>query len=420
MGQRPCCCLCEQDARGEAASERYILVGSYTEKLGHVGSRRAPQAHGITVLCREPAESRDGFGSLGEHARMASAGANPSYMCANRARTLVYVVNESSYDGSLVTAYAFDAANGKMDAINAQHTGGAGACHVELSPDERHLAVANYTGGSIALFSVWDDGSVGGCVASHQYKRFSGVNAERQESPHPHMASFSKDGCYLLVSDLGNDVVLSYDVADILRKAMHGTVDNIDTCLEAILDLPDGSGPRHFVFHPCGQYAYVLNELLSTVLACKYDAYSGRLAAIDDPVSTVPEGTKVGVGGQSFAAAIRMSPDGRFVYVSNRGHCSIATFAVTSIGTLSPATFQLTSAGPESGPPAPQRKAELPPRDCPRDFALCGRQGQWLIVGNQDSDSLVVFDRDLGSGALSRTKATIPCPAPACILPLWQ
>merc|ERR1712217_873293 len=142
-----------------------------------------------------------------------------------------------------------------------------------------------------------------------------------------------------------------------------------------------------------------------------YDSDTGTLQPLADPVLTVPEGTKVGVDGQSFPSAIRISPDGRFVYASNRGHCSIATFAVKENGMVSLVCWQLTTPDVATQVPPIEYKPAFPPRDCPRDFILCGEQGEWVIAGNQDSDSIVVFTRDVDSGILAPANVSIACPA---------
>jgi len=349
------------------------------------------------------------FGSLEVHCCLSTA-PNPSYMCANRDRTRVYVVFEAFGDndeGNLLSAYDFKASSGKLTLINSVETGGATACHVGISRDDKLLAVANYMGGSVSLFRINKDGSIGERLALQEHERLGvGPNADRQEGPHAHMALFDARGNHVLVPDLGLDKVITHSVSK-------GTLTEGSS-----LKLPGGSGPRHMVWHPKGVWAYVLNELLSTVMACSWDAKQGKLTALAEPLETVP-GAAVGVGGQTFCAAIRISGDGRFVYVSNRGHCSLCVFQVCEDGTLTRVSCHLTTADAVAQVPAEERPAQWPPRDCPRDFALCGDSHEWLIAGNQDSDSLVVLARDSASGTLSPTGESVACPAPACILPLF-
>ncbi|CAE7217299.1 pgl, partial [Symbiodinium natans] len=304
---------------------------------------------------------------------------------------------------STVSAYAFDASSGKMKLLNSMETGGAVACHVSLSRNERLLAVANYMG-SVALFRLQSDGRLVERTDLQEHESLGiGVNKERQDGPHAHMALFDAQSKHLLVPDLGLDRVVTYNVEAVAGKLKAATP----------LALPPGSGPRHIALHPGGRLAYVLNELLSTVVPCHWDAKTCSLTSIGEPIATVP-GAAVGVGGETYCAAIRVSGDGRFVYVSNRGHCSITVFRVLEDGLLERVSCSFTGPGVQ----AEERDPCWPPQDCPRDFALCDKD-QWLIAANQDSDSLVIFRRDATSGALVQEGSTAECIAPACVLPLF-
>ncbi|OLQ11858.1 6-phosphogluconolactonase [Symbiodinium microadriaticum] len=317
-------------AKSVASQAQYVLVSSYTEKHGHVFSPRINEAKGITVFQRTPGTA-DEFGSL-TPVWSCTDFPSPTYMCANRARTRIYTVSEVGSDAT-VSAYAFDASSGKMKLLNSVETGGAVACHVSLSRNERILAVANYMG-SVGLFRLQADGRLVERTFLQEHERLGvGVNRERQEGPHPHMALFDAQSKHVLVPDLGLDRVVVYgtDVAGRLKAKSH-------------LALPPGSGPRHMAFHPGGRLAYVLNELLSTVVPCHWDAKTTSLTAIGEP------------------------RDGRFVYVSNRGHCSITVFRVLEDGLLERSSSAFT--GP--GVCDEEREVAWPPRDCPRDFDSSG------------------------------------------------
>ncbi|CAJ1353938.1 unnamed protein product [Effrenium voratum] len=219
------------------------------------------------------------------------------------------------------------------------------------------------------------------------------------------MACLDKRNKFLLVPDLGLDRVMTYSLS---------TGERVGTLKSAgRLSLPPGSGPRHLALHPASNRAYVLNELLSTVVTCDYNVVSGELTALQT-VDAVPGSPPVGVDGQTFCSAIRVSGDGKFVYVSNRGHCSISVFEVDE--GLTQRSCTLTAEGEVFGD-APLG-CQWPPRNCPRDFALCDKD-RWAIVGNQDSDSVVVLARDASTGALSPTGVWVECAAPACVLPLF-
>lgn len=339
---------------------------------------------------------------------------NPSYMCANNAHTCIYMVSElKNEEASVVTAFGFTPATAQLEFLNSVKTFGAEACHVAITDDERFITVANYGGENVVLLPINDDGSLGEHVAGVTHEPAApgpGQNAERQERSHPHMGFLhsGKDVHRMLVPDLGLDKVVIYSLDVSLQPPSFEYASH--------LALPPGSGPRHLALHPSGRWIYVLNELLSTIVACAWDVQQGVLEILAPPLPTVP-GEKVGVDGQTFCAAVRVSPDGRFVYASNRGHDSLSIFAVEDDGTLNPAGVHSTRPG---GQPAHQASwpATWPPRLCPRDFALCA-EGQWVVMGNQDHDSIVVASRDRETGALADTGVTAPCVAPACILPLF-
>mmetsp|Transcript_8361 Transcript_8361/g.23488 ORF Transcript_8361/g.23488 Transcript_8361/m.23488 type:complete len:402 (-) Transcript_8361:113-1318(-) len=392
----------------------FVLVSSYTDKLGHVGSPSVPHRTGITIFKRVPPATGGGFGELVEHGTL-EACSNPSYMCANRAGTHVYVVSEC-YSGreedNCLLSFSFKKETGELSLISTAETGGAAACHVDTSPDNAMVAVANYLGGSVALFALGDDGCAQQRLDFKQHTGASQANPDRQEAPHAHMSVFTESGRHLLVPDLGLDQVLRYEI---VRSPSDGSTSLSDT--GPALTLPAGSGPRHLVFHPLGQWVYILNELLSTIVVCSYNSEDETLAQLDAPTSTLPVGTPVGTSGKSFCAAIRISRDGRFLYASNRGHDSIAVFGVAGDGLLSPRT-PIQWVNTRTGEAAEALPAQWPPISCPRDFALAGGQDQWVIVGNQDSDTILVLDRSVDNGKLTSTSTCVSCPAPICVLPL--
>lgn len=392
-----------QVAATNKSKTEYVLVSAYTLKLGHVGSSNVDDAKGISVYRRE--HPGDGsFGTLVFHSSCSDFPC-PTYMCCNRERTRIYAVSEVPEEGT-VSAYAFDARSGELKLMNSILTGGTIACHVSLASSERLLAVANY-GGSVALFPLTADGKLLPRSDLQLAESLGvGVNKERQEGPHPHMACFDRENQHLLVPDLGLDRVMSY------------TLDGNKLHVKSHMSVTPGSGPRHLVFHPTLSVVYVLNELLSTVIPCHYDVKSGELLPTE-AFSTVP-GAPTGVDGQTFAAAIRISGDGKFLYVSNRGHDSISVFRVLDDGLLDRHPLALCSTGgtADENENGDASTARWPPVECPRDFALCG-QDQYLIVGNQDSDSVVVLERDHALGTLKKTGVSVSCAAPACILPLF-
>ncbi len=281
---------------------------------------------------------------------------NASFLAVDVERSTLYAVSESADQGSVV-AYRMSPTDGSLDRIGEAPSHGAAPCHV--STDADHLHVANYASGSIATYLLHDDGAIGDLVAHHQHEG-SGPHA-RQSGPHAHCIVGSPTGTSVYAADLGADVIARYvlDGPDgaAMRPAEHTS-------------MQPGSGPRHLTFHPRWPVAYIACELDNSLVACDVDD-SGRLHR-RSRVSTVP----AGYTGDSTAAGIAVHPDGHRVYVSNRGHDSIATFAVD---------------GPEDTPVLMGHVSSG--GRTPRHFAV-HPTGRSMLVANQDSDTLAVFALD--------------------------
>ena len=311
---------------------------------------------------------------------------NPTFLAASPDGHALYACTEvSDFKGKkagAIGAYKLDAKTGKLTLINQESTGGPGPCHLIVDHGGKHVLAANYGGGSTVVLPVGEDGKLGPATAFVQHKG-SSINKQRQEGPHAHCTELDAAGRYAFTCDLGLDKVLifKYDSAK-------GTL----TANEPdAVSLKGGAGPRHIAFHPDGKHAYVNNELDSTVTAMTYDAEHGALKALKT-LSTLPEEVK----GNS-TAEIEVHPSGKFVYVSNRGHNSIAIFRVDE------KTGELTTAGH-------QGKGIK----TPRNFAI-DPTGNYLIVANQDSDSLVVFRIDAKTGALTSVGEPVDVGAPVCV-----
>ena len=244
------------------------------------------------------------------------------------------------------------------------------------------MAVANYTGGSTVWFNVGADGRLG--AASSDLHTGKGPNAERQERAHAHSVDFTADGRHLLSCDLGNDRVYVYR-----HDPATGT---IGAHRPAFVGVEPGSGPRHLALHPSGRYAYVLAELASAVATFAWNASDGTLVQ-RQRVSTLPLGTTT----ENSTAEIVAHPTGRFVYASNRGHDSIAVFAVDARN----GHLTLLANTPTGG-------------RTPRNFAV-DPSGRWLLAANQRSDDIVTFAIDPTKGTLTRSGAAVPIPRPVCI-----
>ena len=262
--------------------------------------------------------------------------ANPSWLALNPARTHLYAANETAtYQGAnsgSVSAYAIDRANGHLTLLNTVSSEGAGPAHLSVHPAGKHVLVANYAGGTVAVLPLGADGELGpatdvktgrGAVgptraASAPPGSFAISGHER---PHAHMIESDPAGRFVLASDLGRDRIFIWKF-----DAQKGRLVENDPPLVA---LPPGDGPRHFAFHPGGRWLYSLQEEASTVAVFDYDAKRGRLTA-KQTISSLPQG----FAGTDFTSEIVVTPDGKFVYAANRLHDSIAWFSIAETGVL--------------------------------------------------------------------------------------
>ncbi len=313
--------------------------------------------------------------------------ANPSFLSMDAQGRYLYAVSEvadheSKRSGS-VTAYAIDRQTGALRFLNRQPSHGAGPCYVTVDPASQFVLVANYSGGSVAMYPLQDGGSLGEASDVHQFAGTS-VNPERQDRAHAHSIVVDPAGKYVFVPDLGTDKVMQFRLDRAQGKLLPHA--------EPFLAVEPGAGPRHFAFHPRARHGYVINELGCTITACTYDADQGRLAAIQT-VSTLP----AGFTGTSYCADIHVTDSGRFLYGSNRGHDSIVIFRID------PQSGRLSLVGHE--PTGGQT---------PRNFAL-DPSARFLLAANQDSDTIVSFRINPETGKLTPTGQITSVPRPVCI-----
>ena len=325
-------------------------------------------------------------GKLSEGA-LAGEAINPSFLAIHPNRRFLYAVAEVAKSGAkpggAISAFAIDQRNGKLTLLNQQSTKGAGPCHLMVDHQGKHVLAANYGGGSVCVLPIGADGRLGEVTEFLQH-RGSSVHPQRQEGPHAHCINLDPAGRFALVADLGLDKVMIYRF-----DAAHGRLTPNDPPF-ATLDA--GAGPRHVAFHPGGHFAYVINELQSTLTAFAYDAERGTMKRLQT-MSTLPGG----YGGENTTAEVQVHPSGRAVYGSNRGHNSIAIFVVD------PMTGELRSAGHQSHH-----------IKTPRNFAI-DPTGAYLLVASQDSNCIVVFRIDPKTGALTPTGSEGSVPTPVCI-----
>lgn len=350
-----------------------MYVGTYTAE----GST----SKGIYVYRFDPGSTR--VTSIG----LAAQTTNPSFLVVHPNHRFLYAVNEvGNYNGQksgAVSAFAIDHATGKLTLLNEVASGGADPCYITVDKTGKFVLVANYTGGSIAAFPVLEDGRLGERSAFVQHTGH-GTNPKRQEAPHAHSIDLSPDNNFAIVDDLGLDETLVY-------KFDNG---------KGSLTLNDpgsakadpGAGPRHFALNPNGNFGYVIDEMGSTISVLRYDAAAGVLHPLQT-ISTLPKDFT----GNNDAAEIEVHPSGKFLYASNRGHDSIAVFAIDR----DKGTLTLIEYVPTKG-------------QSPRNFEI-DPSGKLLFAANEKSDNIVVFRIDAETGRLTATGQVLDISQPVCV-----
>jgi 6-phosphogluconolactonase len=350
---------------------QYLLyVGTYTEN----GSQ------GIYAYRFDP-ESAD-LAPIG----LAAETVNPSFLAIDDKRKLVYAVVETmSYKGSnggALRAYRTDCLTGKLAVLNEVRSMGTGPCYISFDESGSYILLANYHSGSVAVFPLLEDGSLAEASAFVQHGS-DGVSSSGKV-PHAHAFHTSPDNRFALAADLGLETLLVYEF-----DAGKGSISATNPSRARV---QDGAGPRHFVFHPRGKFVYLLNELASQVVVFDFNAKTGALQERQS-LSLLP----AGFSGQNSAAEVRIDRLGSYLYASNRGHDSIAVFAIdANDGSLTPVQHVGTGGA------------------TPRGFAI-DPTGRLLIVANEDSDNIVFFHIDPLSGKLAPTGQVYSVPSPTYI-----
>ncbi len=352
-----------------AAQHRYLVfVGTYTTKT---------ESKGIYAY-----EFDSDTGKLTPKG-VAAETPDPSWVAVHPNGKYAYAANESG-KASAVSAFAVDAKSGKLTLLNQIPSLGEDPCHLSFDKTGKYLLVANYSSGTIAVFPVLADGRLGEHTALVKDQGATGPNKERQEAPHAHWIETSPDNRFALVTDLGLDEMLVYKF-----DATSGTLTPNEP---AFARLKAGSGPRHAVFYPNGNFVFAVNELSSMATSFAFDVKKGTLRETGT-ASTLPPG----FSGRNDVAEAAVHPNGKFLYVSNRGNDSIAILSIDlGNGTLAPA----------GGIPTGGKE--------PRHFAI-DPSGKYLLAENQFSNNIVVFKIDAATGGLTPTGQVVEVPSPVDI-----
>lgn len=311
----------------------------------------------------------------------------PNFQAIHPEGGFLYSVSDQPFDGETnfgtVSAYQIDSETGQLSLLNEQSVEGRGTAHVSTDPLGRYVYVSNYSEGNLSVFMINDDGSLSEAVEL-VYHEGSSVNEQRQNNPHVHAVDPSPDGRFIYVSDLGIDKIMIYEVDETT-----GTLNPAET---PYVESTPGAGPRHLTIHPNGEFIYSVEELTSTVAGYSVDSSTGALQKIER-INMLPDD----FDGDNTAADIHTSPDGRFLYASNRGHDSIVIYSIHE------ATGELSLVGHES-----TRGGH------PRNFMIDSK-GEYLMVANRDDDNVVLFRRDADTGELAETGEQVSVPMAVCV-----
>ncbi|MFH5884279.1 lactonase family protein [Halalkalibaculum sp. DA3122] len=359
---------CSQQQEASEAQEFYLFVGTYTGE----GSE------GIYLYRFNSSEGS--VSPLIETARVE----NPSYLAISPDHTNLYAVNEMGGAApDSISSFYFDKETGDLRLINKQSSEGGGPCYVSVDRTGKAVFAGNYSGGSLAMLPVREDGGLREAKAAIQHTG-SSVNESRQQRPHVHCTYISPDNRRLFVNDLGTDQVVGYAFDD--EQVV------LEETPSSVYEADPGAGPRHLTFHPSGEYAYLVNELNGTVVAFEYTD-DGRLET-RQTLSTLPEEYEGAISG----ADIHVSPDGKYLYVSNREDLNnIVIYAIDQgDGTLRKAGSH-SSGGVH-----------------PRNFVI-DPTGAFLLVANRHTDNIVVFRRNRETGLITPTGTELEVSQPVCL-----
>jgi 6-phosphogluconolactonase len=313
--------------------------------------------------------------------------ASPTFLAIHPSGKFLYSVNRGAIEempnSGSVSSFSIDSKTGKLTLLNQRPSYGMDPAHISIDKTGKWAFISNYTEGTFVVLSVFDDGLLGSSVDSRKHLGKS-VHPERQQKAYVHSAVVAPDNRFVVVSDLGADKIFSYRL-----DAAKGRIEDANP---PYVSVKPGCGPRHFDFHPTGNFGYSVEELTSTVGVFSYNKSTGSLTTLADSIPSLPQDFT----GKNTAADIHVHPNGNYLYTSNRGHNSIAIFSIDKAGMI-----KLTGQQDTKG-------------KIPRNFMI-DLKGDYLFVANQDSDNIVIFKIDPKTGKLRDTGNQIKVPAPACL-----
>lgn len=353
-----------------------VYVGTYTKKEAQVEGK----SQGIHIYDLDLSS-----GALAP-VSVTTGIVNPTFLDIDKDQKFLYSVSEVAESGGdpsgAITAFRIDSGTGELTTLNHRSSMGPGPCHLSVDASGKFVLVANYSGGSVSILPIEEDGSLGEASDFIQHEG-SSVNPGRQTEPHAHSITLDPGNRYAYSADLGIDKVLIYRIdfenGNLIPNPPHG-------------ETAPGAGPRHFVFHPNRKFGYVINELDNTVTIFAYDEDSGSLETIGAK-STIPND----FDGTTYCADIHILSSGRFLYGTNRGHDSLVIFEVDSeSGMLTTVDYESTQG------------------EFPRNFAIDPTE-TFLLAANQNTDNIVSYRIDHDSGRLTPTGHITEVPTPVCI-----
>lgn len=365
--------LHSQNLQQEKTKSMLVYIGTYTS---------SGKSEGIYIYKFNPVS-----GDLMPY-KVVKNVVEPSFLTIDKSHKFLYAVNETEeFEGKksgAVSAFAIDRKTGDLSFLNKQPSLGGAPCYITVGENGKFVLVANYVGGNIAVFPVEAGGKLGASVDLEQFAG-SSVNKDRQESAHAHSIVLDRENRFAFANDLGTDKVMIYQFDDKTGKLETNPA-------QPFYHSKPGAGPRHFAFHPNDKFAFIINELDSSVTSLAYDKTNGTLKEIQT-VSTLPPN----FSGENTCAEIAVAPSGKFLYGANRGHDSIAAYRIDENGGQLEYIENVFTGG-----------------KTPRNFAI-DPTGNFILAANQNSDNIVIFRIDEKSGKLTPTGKIAAVPTPVCL-----